>query len=175
MESLSYAASLIATVLGLIEPFGKKMKTILMLNFLGNVLVGISYLLISGYSGAAICFTACIQVLINYTYDARGKKLPKWLIALEAVVFMVINAATFAHWYDILALLAAMLFVLSVSQSNAKHYRVLYMSNSFTWIAYDLLAGAYGNLFTHAVLFIATMSAILIRDIKSKKTDQTAP
>lgn len=34
IDILSYVASLIATVLGLIEPFGKKMKTILTFNFL---------------------------------------------------------------------------------------------------------------------------------------------
>ena len=83
----------------------------------------------------------------------------------------MVNIVVFAHWYDILALAAAMLFVLSVAQSNAKHYRVLYMSNSLIWIAYDLLAGAYGNLFTHVVLFISTMAAIFIRDIKNRKID----
>ena len=170
MALLSYIASLTATVLGFLEPFGKKMKTILLLNFLGNLLVGISYLLVSVYSGTAICLTACVQVLINYTFDARGRKLPTWLVVLEAAVFLVVNVLVFAHWYDILALAAAMLFVVSVAQNDAKYYRVLYMSNSMVWIVYDLLAGAYGNLFTHVVLFLATMTAILLRDIKNKKS-----
>ena len=169
MVILSYIASSMATVLGLLEPFGKKMKTILILNFLGNLLVGVSYLLILGHSGAVICFVACVQVVINYTFDARSKKVPVWLIIVEAAVFLTVNVITFAYWYDILALVAAMLFVLSVAQSNAKYYRMLYMSNSLIWIAYDLLAGAYGNLFTHVVLFISTMTAIMIRNIKNKR------
>ena len=168
MATFSYISSFIATVLGLIEPFGKKMKTILTLNFLGNLLVGISYLFVSGYSGAAICFTACVQVLINYSFDAKQKKLPLWLIIIHAVIFLAVNIITFAHWYDIIALAAAMLFVLSVAQSSAKYYRVLYVTNSFLWIFYDFLAGAYGNLLTHIVLFIATMVAIYIRDRKAK-------
>lgn len=166
MSILSYIASFIATVLGLIEPFGKKMQTILTLNFLGNLLVGLSYLFITGYSGAAICFTACVQVLINYSFDARKKKLPVWLIIIHATIFFAVNVVTFAYWYDILALLAALLFVLSVAQSSAKYYRILYMTNSFLWIFYDLLAGAYGNLITHSVLFIAITIAIYIRDKK---------
>ena len=168
MATFSYISSFIATVLGLIEPFGKKMKTILTLNFLGNLLVGISYLFVSGYSGAAICFTACVQVLINYSFDAKQKKLPIWLVTIHAVIFLAVNVITFAFWYDIIALAAAMLFVLSVAQSNAKYYRVLYVTNSFLWIFYDFLAGAYGNLLTHIVLFIATMVAIYIRDRKAK-------
>ncbi len=168
MATVSYIASMIATVLGLIEPFGKKMKTILTLNFLGNLLVGLSYLMVGQKSGALICFTACVQVLINYTFDARGKKLPLWLIIVHAVVFLAVNILTFAAWFDIFALVAAMLFVLSVAQNSAKYYRVLYVSNSLVWIAYDFLAKAYGNLVTHIVLFIATGIAIIIRDKRKK-------
>ena len=87
MEKFSYIASLIATILGLCEPFGKKMKTILTLNFLGNLLVGASYHLTAGISGAAICYVACFQVLINYIFDAKGKKVPMWLIVFHAIVF----------------------------------------------------------------------------------------
>ena len=166
MEVFSYIASAIATVLGLCEPFGKKMKTILTLNFLGNLLVGASYHLTSGISGATICYVACFQVLINYIFDAKGKKVPIWLICVHAVVFVTLNVLTFAVWYDILALVAAMLFVFSVAQSSSKHYRLLYFTNSAMWIFYDILAGAYGNLTTHTVLAIATFGAIILRDKK---------
>ena len=164
MEIVSYIASLVSTVLGLCEPFGKKMRTILIFNFLGNLLVGISYFCVSSYSGAAICFVACVQVSINYLFDARGKKLPVWLVILHATLFLVVNLFTFSALYDILALLAALTFVLSVAQSNAKYYRYLYITNSSLWIVYDLLAGAYGNLFTHTALFIGTGIAIFIRN-----------
>ena len=166
MEYLSYAASFISTVLGLCEPFGKKMKTILTLNFTGNFLVGLSYCLVHRYSGAAICFAACIQVVINYTFDAKGKKLPLPLVIVYAVVFTIINLLTFKQWFDIFSLIASLLFVISVAQSETKHYRLLYAMNSTVWIFYDFLAKAYGNLTTHIVLFIATFIAIFIRDIK---------
>lgn len=169
MEIISYTASFIATVLGLCEPFGKKMKTILTFNFLGNLLVGASYHLTSGISGAAICYVACIQVLINYMFDAKGKKVPMWLIAVHAVVFIGLNVLTFKVWYDILALIAAMLFVLSVAQDSSKHYRLLYFTNSAVWIFYDILAGATGNFVTHVVLTAATFGAIILRDKNKSK------
>lgn len=108
-------------------------------------------------------------MLINYLFDAKGKRLPLWLIITHAIVFLAVNVLTFSFWYDILALIAAMLFVLSVAQSSAKYYRELYVSNSLVWIGYDFLAGAYGNLVTHIVLFIATGIAIILRDRKGKK------
>lgn len=167
MELFSYATSLIATVMGLLEPFGKKMKTILTLNFMGNLLVGTSYFLTSGISGAATCFVACVQVLINYCFDAKGKKVPPVLVVIHAAIFVTLNILTFKVWYDILALAAALLFVLSVAQSSSAHYRLLYFTNSAVWIFYDILARAYGNLVTHIVLTIATFGSIIIRDKKS--------
>ena len=168
MEKISYFLSLIATILGLCEPFGKNMRTILVFNFMGNLLVGISYLLVSGFSGAAICFVACAQVVTNYIFEVRWKKLPKLMVFISIVLFVAINMITFKVWYDILALMAAIIFVLSVSQSKEKYYRILYFMNSTVWVLYDFLAGAYGNLVTHIVLFVATFLAIVLHDIKGK-------
>lgn len=164
MEILSYIASLISTILGLFEPFGKKMRTVLIFSFTGSLMIGISYLLIAKYSGASICFVACVQVLINYTFDARGKKVPFLLVGVYAIVYLVMNLLTFRVWYDIFVLMAALLFVFGVAQSNAKYYRILCITNSIMWITYDLLAGAYGNLFSHIVYFASIALAIVFRD-----------
>lgn len=168
MATASFILSSIATVLGLIEPFNKKMKTILIFNFIGNFLVGLSYLLVKGYSGAAICAVACVQVFINYNFDARQKKVPLWLLGIYAAAFIGVNLISFAHWYDVLSLLAALMFVLYAAQSDAKYYRIFYMTNSLLWIGYDFLSKSYGNLSTHIILFISTMTAIIIRNRKKQ-------
>ncbi len=171
MQQISYIVSFISTVLGLCEPFGKKMKTILMFNFLGNLLVGISYLLVSSFSGTAICFVACVQVIINYLFNIQGKMLPKLLVAFHVVGFLGVNILTFRNWYDVLALAASLLFVLSVAQNNTKYYRFLFASNSMLWILYDLLSKSYGNLFTHVVLFAATLLAMVVHDFRRDRQE----
>ena len=172
MAIVSYIVSFIATILGLCEPFWKKMKTILIFNFTGNFLVGVSYFLVGSLSGAAICAVACIQVFINYIFDVKEQKIPIWLICIYAVAFLGVNLLSFSAWYDVFSLIAAMLFVISVAQSSSKHYRVLYFLNSLVWIFYDFLAGAYGNLITHIVLIIATFAGIIIRDMKKRPSNQ---
>ena len=169
METISYIASFIATVLSLLEPFNKKMKTVLVFSFVGNVLVGTSYILVGGISGSAICFAAAVQLLINYSFTVRGRKIPAAVIAVHSAAFLAVNLITFKAWYDVFALIASMLFVLSVAQSNAKYYRAIYIPNCLVWIAYDFMAKAYGNLLTHIVLTIALLGAIFIRDGKRQK------
>lgn len=168
MVFLSYVTSFISMILGLCEPFRKSIKTVLLFNFLGNLLVGMSYLFISKTGGAIICFVACVQVLINYLFTSKSKKIPIWLIVLNAIVFITANLLTFSAWYDLIALTSALIFVLSVAQSKAQYYRVFFIINSFLWIFYDVLASAYGNLFTHTALFVATFIAIRSRDKKNK-------
>ncbi len=169
METLSYIASFIATVLSLLEPYNKKMKTVLVFSFIGNVLVGISYILVGGISGSAICFTAAVQLLINYSFTVRERKIPAAVITVHAAAFLAVNLITFKAWYDVFALIASMLFVLSVAQSNAKYYRAIYIPNCLVWIAYDFMAKAYGNLLTHIVLTIALAGAVFIRDGRRQK------
>lgn len=169
MEQISYVFSFIATILGLCEPFGKKMKYILTLNFLGNLLVALSYVLVGSINGCAICSVACIQVMINYLYDKKGVKLPKWLVIVHLVSFITVNIATFVAWYDFFALIASIIFVLSVAQTSAKFYRLYYITNSLTWILYDLFSKSYGNLFTHSILSVSIFIAIFIRDFKQQK------
>ena len=169
MEAVSWMCSLAATILGLCEPFGKKMKTVLVFSLIGNLLVGISYILTGGFSGAVICFTAAVQLLINYSYASKGKTLPKGWVWVHTAAFLAVNLITFRAWYDVLSLVAAMLFVVSVAQTNTKHYRLLYISNSGLWILYDTLAKAHANLITHVVLFVAIGIAIYIRDKKANE------
>lgn len=169
METLSYIASFIATVLSLLEPYNKKMKTVLVFSFIGNVLVGISYILVGGISGSVICFTAAVQLLINYSFTVRERKIPAAVITVHAAAFLAVNLITFKAWYDVFALIASMLFVLSVAQSNAKYYRAIYIPNCLVWIAYDFMAKAYGNLLTHIVLTIALAGAVFIRDGRRQK------
>ena len=85
MPMISYILSIIATVLGLLEPFGKNMRIILLFNFTGNFLVGVNYFLTQSLSGAGICAVACVQVIINYFFDSKNKKVPKWLICVYAL------------------------------------------------------------------------------------------
>lgn len=167
---ISAIISIAATVEGLIEPFFKKMKTVLIFNLIGNALVGINYLITKSYSGAIICAVAILGLCVNYIFTSRDKKIPVWVICLHAMLFLAANLITFAHIYDILALVASLLFVLSIAQNSTKYYRLLYISNSLVWIGYDIFAKSWGNLFTHGVLFVAIFISILVRDGKKAKS-----
>ncbi len=171
-ETLSYAASLLAMLIGFIEPFNKKMTVVLVFSFVANLLVGVSYILVGGISGALICVVAGIQLLVNFTFAARGKKIPIWLIFVYSAAYCVVNISTFTNWYDIFSLCAALGFVFSMAQSNPKYYRLLLITNMGSWLIYDIFATAYGNMIMHISSVITIVVAIYVRDVRNKSKNK---
>ena len=170
-EYISYALSGAATLLGLIEPFNKKMSIILFFSLVGNLLVAASYAFAGteAMTGALICAVACVELIINFLLKKKEKKIPAWLLVIYSLAFVGVNLIGGINaWFDILALLAALCFVFSYAQQNSKYYRVLFVVNSGLWIVYDICAVSYGNLFTHIALFIATIISITIHERKKK-------
>ena len=151
------------------EPFSKKMKTVLIFKFLVNGLVGINYLLSASYSGALICAVAILCLGVNYSFTSKEVEIPRWVVIFHSLIFLAANLVTFAHWYDVLALIASMLFVLCIVQKSTKYYRLIYIGNALIWIPYDILAKSYANLFTHVILAIAILISIFVRDRKTAK------
>ena len=164
MQYIAYTASIISIILGVLEPFGKKMQTVLILNFLGNFLVGISYFFseTESMAGAAVCFVACIQVIINFFFDRKSKKIPLYLILIYALSFLTVNLTVFSAWYDIFSIGATMIYVISMAQNNVGSYRILYALNSSCWILYDVLSASYAPLITHITLALFTFAAMFI-------------
>lgn len=171
MIYISWILSITATILGIIEPFNKKMTGVLIFNLIGNFIVGINYPLSGSLSisGMAICLVACVQVFINFFFFTRKEiEVPKWIIPVYLIVFYAVNLLSFTQWYDLLVFGTSTCYVLSISQKSTRMYRILYCINSALWILYDFLAHSYSNLATHIALVVFTLVSMVINDRKEK-------
>ena len=148
---------------------GKNMKTILLFVFLGNIFVATSYLLSGGINGAVSCYIGGAQTLINYFYDRNKKPLPKWLIAVYAVAFVVLNLITGFSWLCVLAIIASLTFILCIGQKVGSKYRFWTLVNMGLWCLYDVLSGPFGVLFTHGTQLVFALVGMVIHDRNNKK------
>ena len=148
---------------------GEEIKKNLFFVFSGSMLVGISYLFTAvGINGAVSSFFGGFQAIINYFFNSNNKRIPIWLIVVYVLAFFVLNIAVISSPIGILALLASLCFVGSISAKSGKGYRVWQAINSALWISYDILSHSYGPLVTHMVLFCFTIVGMLINDYKIK-------
>lgn len=168
MDMLPIILSAVATVCGCIPPIikGKNMKLILLVVFLNNLLVAVSYILTKDLSGAAICFVGAATSIINYFFDSKGKRLPVWLLVVYALAFTAINLFTVKQVADILTLLAALAFVMAISQSSGKRYRMWALANAGLWLVFDLIVWAEGPIIAHLAQFIIVIVGMLAYDRK---------
>lgn len=149
---------------------GRNMKTILFLVFCGNVLAATSYLLgESGINGAASCYLGGVQAIINYFFDSKGKRLPKWLVAVYGLSFVFVNLIV-GDYKDPLvyvAIAATLTFVMCIGQSNGAEYRFWTLFNNALWLVYDILSESWEVLATvHIPLLIFTVAGMIFYDRK---------
>lgn len=148
---------------------GERMRVTLFLVFLGNFLVGTSYLFDGkGINGAAALYLGAAQTLINYFFESKQKPIPKWLIACYAVAIIVLNIAVVGKVtaLGILVIVASLTFIFCIGQKNGAGYRFWTIINMLLWCLYDVLAGVYSALLTHGTLFIFTVAGMIIHDKK---------
>ncbi len=170
MQTLSYILSFIglAAMVAASLIKGKNMKTILLLVFLSNLTVGTSYLCNgTGINGAAALYLACIQALINFFFQYRGKEIPKWLLLIYAAAIIALNIAVGGlKPLVLLVIVASLTFLLCIGQKNGAKYRFWTIVNISLWCLYDVLSKSYGALTTHVTLLVFTVVGMLIYDRK---------
>ena len=149
---------------------GEKMKKTLFFVFCANALIATSYLVGgSGLNGAASCYIGAIQSIINYFFDSKNKPLPKWLIVIYCMAFIVCNLIVGGfNPLGILAIVASLTFVMCIGQSSGAKYRFWTLFNITLWGVYDILSESYSALITHIVLLVFTIVGMIVHDRKKK-------
>ena len=168
MEILAFALSTLGTVCICIPPLlkGKNMKLILLLVFLANALVATSYFLTGAFNGAASCAVGALQTIINYFFERKEKPIPKWLIGIYALSFTAANLLVFSKIADIIALLAALMFVMGISVKDGKRFRLWTLINTVLWVLYDFVTLSFGPLSTHAIQLATILIGMVMHDRK---------
>ena len=171
LEALAFAlsiGSLVSLLVGSVLD-GKRMRLILFLIFLGNILLAVSYLLQgSGINAAASCFLGGGQAIVNYGFQSKGKPIPRWLLLCYMLSFVVLNV-----WLSkgitlpcALVLLGSFTFIMCIAQSSGIRFRLWSMSNALIYLVYDLVVASYSAVVTHVVLFLFALIGLLFTDLK---------
>ena len=168
MKILAFILSTLGTVCICIPPLlkGKNMKLILLLVFSANALVATSYLLTGAITGAASCFVGAAQTIVNYFFDRKNKALPKWLIAIYGASFIIVNLLVFSRVTDVIAIVAALVFIAAICQKNGKKYRFWTLVNTALWLTYDLVNLSFGPLSTHLIQLSTIIFGMVMHDRK---------
>ena len=147
----------------------KKRSQILFLFILANLFSAINFILLQGYAGAAICFFAIIQTLLNKIFENKNQPVPKIVILIYVVISIVLGAFTFKKIVDVLPIVCSILYTITIIQKEEKNIRKISLVNIILWIMYDLICLAYTAAISDLLTTISTVIGMYRLDYKPAK------
>ena len=139
----------------------KNLKLILLGQLTTNLLTAVSYILLGGLSGGGICLIAIVQSTVMFFYNQKKKKPQCWVLALFIVAYVVCSIVYYESFVDIFPAISAVCFAVSITMSTPFFSRVWFIFNPISWVIYDIVKLAYGNLLIHTVVFVSTAVALI--------------
>ena len=121
----------------------KSKKHMLILSIVINLLSSLNVLLLDGFtSGMIICGVAVFQLILQLWHDYKGTetKIP------EKVLFFILyvggGVIGFEKWIDVLAIIAAVLYMTAMFQKDEQKIRLILLANLSTWTVYHAILGS---------------------------------
>ena len=161
--------------------FVTERQKILALIIIGNVNLGIGFLLLGGYVGVGMCIVAItrdtVSAIIHRCRKAQEKDktlLTDWLwLALWVSISTTIAAFTASSLISLTAYFGTLAMTISVWQKNGFIYRLLGILQAILWISYSLyLQSVMGTLLEFvSLVFIIIRFIPYIRNMKTQESN----
>lgn len=169
IELLSQVINCIGSTINMIGINIRDKKKVLIFFILGNMCVAISLGLLNAKAGMLVQIIFVIETIINYFLEKRNIKYPIWLIIVYVIVPVVVLSITFQSAWDILPIIAGILFPLALLSKDLK-LRLLNLFSVVVWIPYSLHFGQYVGAISCSIFTIMNIVAIIRLDILKRKS-----
>ena len=146
----------------------KEKRKILILFTIGNSLVATALGLLGAVTGMCIQISFVVETIINFFFEKKYDKYPIWLIEVYTLIPIVILILTFSSFWDILPIIASILFVISMVSKNFL-LRLLSLLSVIMWIPYNIIFTQYVGAGTCLVMAIINFIAIVRYDIINRR------
>lgn len=162
----------LVTVTAIIIQQLKKRKQILWASVLVNVLAALNVLLLNGFSsGVIVDFVAVIQILVAIYHERKNTSES----IIEKIIFLILYVGcgilSYTSPIDILAILAAVFYMLAMLQKKEQRIRLFLLANMSTWTIYHAVIGSTA-IFAQIAGIISSLIALYRYRSKKTNTEQ---
>lgn len=175
MTGIEIAAQIINAIGSIINMVGvniRNKKNVLLCFIVGNIFVAIALGMLGAFMGLLIQLVFITETTINYFWEKKHNKYPAWLILVYLVVPSILSAITFQSVWDVLPIIAGILFPLALI-SQGFWLRLLNLLSVAMWVPYNLYVGQYAGAISCSVFVVMNLVAIIRLDIlKTKKKEK---
>jgi hypothetical protein len=152
---------LIGAICVIISVQMKHKKHILLLLAIGEVCFAIGFILLKAYTGAVICSVSTFEVITTYIFYSGKKKIPLLLRFIFILLQLVGGVLSYQEIFDILPIICAVLYTLSITSRKERNMRSISTINSILWIVYDLIVGSYTGVLSDVTCVLSGVTAMI--------------
>ncbi len=152
----------------------KNRRTILVLNLIAVLIMGVSYYLLSAYTGVAMVIVGAIRNILFY-FDFSGDKENtkigiKNIMELIFITFILIilTIYTYDGFFSLMSVFATYLYTLSIWQKNTKVYKIFGIPVGLTGVLYNIYIFSVLGIVLESISFLSAIIGFC-REMKSTK------
>ena len=171
MNDITYIFSqifiIISYILLVFSYQAKNRKNILFFCFASLIATGLSYVLLSAYSGLAMVFVAIIRNIIFIIDEKKNGKKDKnstkdyIILAFLYLISIAFAILTYNGILSMLSVVATMLYTFSVWQKNTKVYKLLGIPTEAILIIYNIYISSIFGIILESILTITIVIGCL--------------
>lgn len=166
------ALGLIPSVIAFTSLQSGNRKRILILQFFCSIMWGVHYGILGAFTAVATNLIGIFRAVICY-YNDRPWAKSKWLLALLIVLYAAGAAFTWEGPHSLLPTFSMMLTTFALWSHDMRLTRLLFLLNSPSLLAYNLITGSYSCAIIEAMALCSFALAVYRFDIRKKSP--TAP
>ena len=164
---IAQALGVVAVIIQVVTYQRNNRKDILLGVMSAQILFVVHFIMLGGYTGAAVNTIGALRNLIF----AKSKKIIKSTLLLW--VFLLIQLAvallTWQGLLSVLALFGSWFSTLAFWQSNPRNIRRLIIFMPLCWLAYNFFISSYVGMASNIFVFVSTLIAIYRFDFAPKE------
>ena len=168
---------IIAQILGLtsaailcISYLVKDKKKFLLIGFLGDVVYGLTFIFVDSLGAGLITLLSCVQFLVFYAFEKKGKKMPKSIAFLFVLSFVGAGALDFANAWDLIPIITYAWYTVALYKEDVKKIRFMYLLANALLVVYDIMVMAYANAVEDGLETICLIVVIALEFSKKRNT-----
>lgn len=171
---LSQVFTIIMYVLLALTYYAKDRRKVLIISFLSLIANGIAYILLSAWTGVAMCIVALIRniiFLVDEKKNGKREKINKTDIVILVILYgitIISTIFTYEGFLSLLSVFATCLYTFSVWQKKTNIYKLLGIPIGILWILYNTYIMSIFGIILETILLICSITGYLL-EIKKQK------
>ena len=174
IESVELIMGIAATISFAIAYIMRSRFWFFFLQFTGNTLIVLSFVITMSFVAATGYFVATIRMLIFTIFAHKQKEVPWWIVFLVISINVITSITLWNSAFDILLLIGLVLYTLACKIKDGLIMKSCLLVPLLLYAIYAIVCGNWGSILPQCFELLSALVGVMIEIILRKKAKDRA-